>query len=65
MSDVRPQKTEDLSGPETEQLSAYRARQRRRNLITALALGGLVALFFLASIVRLGENAGVDRFSGN
>ena len=43
---------------------AYRARQRRRNIITAILLGGMVALFFLATIVRLGENAGIDRFSG-
>ena len=51
--------------PEQEQLLAYRARQKRRNLVTALLLGGMVVLFFLASLVRLGENVGVDRFSGN
>ena len=50
---------------EQEQMLTYRARQRRRNLITALLLGGLVLLFFLASLVRLGENVAVDRFSGN
>ena len=43
---------------------AYRARQKRRNIITAILLGGMVALFFLATIVRLGENVRIDRFSG-
>lgn len=31
-------------------------RQRMRSLAIALALGGLVALFFVATIVRLGGN---------
>ena len=57
--------TEKEKFPEQEQLLAYRERQKRRNLVTALLLGGMVVLFFLASLVRLGENAGVDRFSGN
>ena len=50
---------------EQGRMRAYRARQRRRNLITAFLLGGMVLLFFLASLVRLGENVGVDRFAGN
>ena len=32
-------------------------RQRMRSLAIALALGGLVLLFYIATIVRLGGNA--------
>jgi hypothetical protein len=32
-------------------------RQRMRSLAIALALGALVALFYIATIVRLGGNA--------
>ena len=31
-------------------------RQRRRSIAIALALGGLVVLFYLVTIVRLGGN---------
>jgi hypothetical protein len=34
-----------------------RRRQRMRSLAIALALGALVALFYVATIVRLGGNA--------
>ncbi|MCY4035146.1 MAG: hypothetical protein OXF24_06325 [Hyphomicrobiales bacterium] len=50
--------------PSRDAMLAYRARQKRRNIITAILLGGMVALFFLATIVRLGENVRIDRFSG-
>lgn len=43
---------------------AYRKRQKQRSRITALLLGGMVVLFFLATLVRLGGDVGVDRFSG-
>ncbi len=33
-----------------------RKRQRMRSLAIALALGGLVALFYIATIVRMGGN---------
>jgi len=33
-----------------------RKRQRMRSLAIALALGGLVILFYLATIIRLGGN---------
>jgi hypothetical protein len=33
-----------------------RKRQRMRSLAIALALGALVALFYIATIVRLGGN---------
>lgn len=33
-----------------------RKRQRMRSLAIALALGGLVLLFYLATIIRLGGN---------
>ncbi|MBI2717768.1 MAG: hypothetical protein HYX36_03270 [Rhizobiales bacterium] len=32
------------------------ARRRRRAIVMALVLGGLVALFFVTTIVRLGGN---------
>lgn len=32
-------------------------RQRVRSIAIALALGGLVALFYIATIIRLGANA--------
>ena len=48
-----------------QEMLEYRARQKRRNIITGLLLGGMVVLFFLATLVRLGENVGVDRFSGS
>ncbi len=32
-------------------------RQRVRSIAIALALGGLVALFYIATLVRLGANA--------
>jgi hypothetical protein len=35
---------------------ARRRRQRMRSLAIALALGALVALFYIATIVRLGGN---------
>lgn len=41
-----------ISGAETEPLR----RQRARNIAIAVALGGLVALFYLATIARLGPN---------
>lgn len=34
-----------------------RRRQRMRSVAIALALGGLVVLFYVATIVRLGPNA--------
>jgi hypothetical protein len=34
-----------------------RKRQRMRSLAIALALGAMVALFYIATIVRLGGNA--------
>ena len=34
-----------------------RKRQRMRSLAIALALGALVALFYIATIVRMGGNA--------
>lgn len=38
-------------------LSEAKRRERSRNLAIALALVGLVALFYAATIVRLGPNA--------
>lgn len=64
MSGAAPGQPDDCP-VQDDQILAYRARQKRRSLVTALILGGLVVLFFLASIARLGENVGVDRFSGN
>jgi uncharacterized membrane protein len=37
-------------------LDEARRRQRTRNLAIALALAGMVVLFYLATIVRLGPN---------
>ena len=43
---------------ETEGTEGARAkRQRVRSIAIALALGGLVALFYIATIIRLGANA--------
>ena len=43
---------------EIEASEAERARrQRLRSIAIALALGGLVALFYIATLVRLGANA--------
>lgn len=43
---------------ETEGTEGERAkRQRVRSIAIALALGGLVALFYIATIIRLGANA--------
>jgi len=42
------------SNAEDEQ--GRRKRQRMRSLAIALALGGLVILFYLATIIRLGGN---------
>lgn len=40
----------------TEQRQERLRRQRMRSLAIALALAGMVALFYLATIVRLGGN---------
>lgn len=64
MSETPSQAASRPQAPSQEAMLAYRARQKRRNLITAILLGGMVALFFLATIVRLGENVRIDRFSG-
>lgn len=43
---------------DTETSEAERARrQRMRSIAIALALAGLVALFYIATLVRLGANA--------
>lgn len=43
---------------EIEMSDAERARrQRLRSIAIALALAGLVALFYIATLVRLGANA--------
>ena len=43
---------------EIETSEAERARRRRlRSIAIALALGGMVALFYIATLVRLGANA--------
>lgn len=43
---------------DTEPTEAERAkRQRVRSIAIALALAGLVALFYIATIIRLGANA--------
>ena len=52
----------ETTAPQQQEMLDYRARQKRRNLVTALLLGGMVLLFFLATIVRLGENVGANRF---
>lgn len=41
---------------EGEEELRRRKRQRMRSLAIALALGALVALFYIATIVRLGGN---------
>jgi putative Mn2+ efflux pump MntP len=38
-------------------LSEVKRRERSRNLAIALALGGLVALFYAATMIRLGPHA--------
>ena len=40
----------------SEEEQERRKRQRMRSLAIALALGALVALFYIATIVRLGGN---------
>jgi hypothetical protein len=40
----------------SEKEQERRKRQRMRSLAIALALGALVALFYIATIVRLGGN---------
>jgi hypothetical protein len=35
------------------------ARRRKRSLVMALVLGGLIVLFFAATIARLASNAAV------
>lgn len=42
--------------PSTLALDEYQRRQRGRSIAIALALVGLVALFYIATIVRLGGN---------
>ena len=42
--------------PSTLALDEYQRRQRGRSIAIALALVGLVALFYIATIVRLGSN---------
>jgi hypothetical protein len=41
---------------ETDQERERLRRQRLRSIAIALALGGLVALFYVATLVRLGGN---------
>jgi fatty acid desaturase len=41
---------------DTQQDKERRKRQRMRSLAIALALAALVALFYIATIVRLGGN---------
>ena len=45
-----------MSGADENEKERLR-RQRMRSLAIALALGALVALFYIATIVRLGGNA--------
>jgi ferric-dicitrate binding protein FerR (iron transport regulator) len=45
-----------MTGPDEQERERQR-RQRMRSLAIALALGALVALFYIATIVRLGGNA--------
>jgi hypothetical protein len=40
----------------TDEEEQRRKRQRMRSLAIALALGAMVALFYIATIVRLGGN---------
>ena len=42
--------------PATVPLDEAQRRQRGRSIAIALALGGLVLLFYIATIVRLGSN---------
>jgi uncharacterized membrane protein len=42
--------------PETQKEQDRRKRQRMRSLAIGLALAALVALFYIATIVRLGGN---------
>ena len=44
------------SDREEQRERSRRRRQRMRSLAIALALGSLVALFYVATIVRLGGN---------
>ena len=44
------------SDSEEQRERGRRQRQRMRSLAIALALGALVALFYIATIVRLGGN---------
>ena len=44
------------SDSEQQRERSRRQRQRMRSLAIALALGALVALFYIATIVRLGGN---------
>lgn len=52
--------------PETEaELAAYRRRQRTRSVAIGMALGALVVIFYVATLVRLGPNAlKKDSFGG-
>ncbi len=43
--------------PSTLDLDERQRRQRHRSLAIALALGALVAIFYVATLVRLGPNA--------
>ena len=45
-----------VSSNEDNDEAARRARQRRRSIAIALALVGLVVLFYVATLVRLGGN---------
>lgn len=47
-----PNTAETLTAAQAE----ARRRQRLRSIAIALALGGLVALFYIATLVRLGGN---------
>ena len=42
--------------PEAGSVEAGKRRQRMRSIAIALALGGLVLLFYAATIVRMGGN---------
>ena len=42
---------------DTDEERQRQKRQRMRSLAIALALGALVALFYIATIVRMGGNA--------
>jgi hypothetical protein len=44
-----------MAGPLDEEAERQR-RQRTRSIAIALALGGLVLLFYIATIVRMGGN---------